>query len=176
MKMILPFATAALPCLSAHPPQTAPRILEEKPGLVTTADDDGGLVESWRATDGDRSLEYHGGAVIHAPLAYLVFLGDWSKLGAAKAALRLRIERLAAAELEEAGVRRPIALAGSREIVAGSYANDLQIQSALAAIQLRDENVVYVVFVAPTTRITVGGHNDFESYHSNVHTDDIDVR
>lgn len=177
VKTIVPFATAVLTCsMSAQLPERPPRILEEKPGLVTVFDDDGGRVETFRAGDPPRDIEFHGGAVIREPLAHVVFLGEWSHFAAERAALRQRIEKLPVVELEAAGVRHPLALAGTRDVDAGSRVNDLQIQAALASVALRDENVIYVVFVAPATYATVGGHDDFDSYHSNFHADDVHVR
>jgi len=191
MKTILPFATAVLMCNAgfAQPPQRVPRILEDKPGLVAVLDDDGGRVETFRRSDAPRELEFHGGAVIHEPLAHVVFLGDWSAKPSLISELQRRIERLADSEqfrqIGAAGVRRPLALAGSRTLTAPKQINDLRIQAALAdalhdgKLALRDENVIYVVFVAPGSDATLGGHEalrDFESYHSHFHAEDTNVR
>lgn len=191
MKTILPFATAVLMCNAAwaQPAARAPRILEEKPGLVAVFDDDGGRVETYRRGDAPREIEFHGGAVISEPLAHVIFLGDWPAQSAKQSELQRRVERFADTEqfrqIDAAGVRRPLAFAGARDLGAPKQVNDLQIQSALAQalhdgrLPLRNENVVYVVFLGPSMKSTLGAHEalrDFDSYHSHFHADDVNVR
>jgi hypothetical protein len=191
MKTILPFATAVLMCNAglAQPPQRAPRILEDKPGLNVVLDDDGGRVETYRRTDAARELEFHGGPVIHEPLAHVVFLGDWSMQSKTKSDLQRRVERLADSEqfrqTAAAGVRRPLALAGAHDLAAPKQMNDLRIQAALAdalhdgKLALHEDSVVYVVFLAPGTDSTLGDREalrDFDSYHSHFHAEDTNVR
>src|SRR5262245_41780359 len=95
--------------------QQSPRILEEKPGLNVTMDDDGGRVETYRRGEAARPIEYHGGAVIKQPLVQLVFLGDWSRLDAAKRTLERGVAVLADRDIERAGIARPVTIAGSRD-------------------------------------------------------------
>ncbi|HEV2722292.1 MAG TPA: hypothetical protein VG323_19895 [Thermoanaerobaculia bacterium] len=155
--------------------QQSPRILEERPGLRVTLDDDGGRVETFRHGDAPRATEYHGGAVIKAPLVQLVFLGDWSRLDSLKRTLERGVVR-DDADVTRAGIVRPAAIAGSRDVAAPKTINDLHVRTALAALPLRDPNAIFVVFVAPSVHATLGGSTDFDSYHSHFHADDGHVR
>lgn len=191
MKTIIPFATAMLMCNAglAQPPQHSARILEEKPGLVVMLDDDGGRVETYRRADAAHELEFHGGPVIAEPLAHVVFLGDWSLKAPLKSELQRRVERFADSEqfrqIGAAGVRRPLAFGGAHDLSAPKRINDLRVQSALATamrdgrLAQRDESIVYVIFLAPGSDVTLGGHeaiSEFESYHSHFHAEDTNVR
>ena len=182
----LSFTVAALMTVTLASADEQPRhtrILADKPGLVTVFDNDGGKVEIFRHGEADRALEFHGGAVIHDPLVQLVFLGSrWHapELAATKNALRSQLDRVALPD----GIR-PAAMAGSVDIDAAGSMNDLRIQSALdramrdGALPMRDERVVYVVFVAPDVESTLGDHRpqrDYDSYHSHFNAHDVDVR
>jgi len=182
----LSFTVAALMTFTLASADEQPRharILADKPGLATVFDDDGGKVEIFRHGEAGRTLEFHGGAVVREPLVQLVFLGaQWRRpeLAGLKETLRGHVERLAMPE----GVR-PAALVGDREIDGASSLNDLNIQSALdralrdGALPLRDERVVYVVFLAPGVQSTLGDHHpqrDYDSYHSHFNAYDTDVR
>ena len=156
--------------------QQTPRILEEKPALHVTMDDDGGRVETFRRGDAPRAIEYHGGAVIKAPLVQLVFLGDWSRLDSVKRTLERGVAAAQDRDLERAGIVRPVAIAGSRDVAAPAAINDLHVRLALAALPLRDANAIFVVFVAPTVHATLGGSAEFDSYHSHFHADDGHLR
>ena len=169
MKAIVLFS-AVLLCA-----QQTPRILEERPGLHVTMDDDGGRVETWRRGEAPRALEYHGGAVIKAPLVHLVFLGDWSRFDSLKRTLERGVVR-DDADVTRAGITRPAAIAGSRDVAAPAAMNDLHVRSALAALPLRDANAIFVVFAAPSVRVTLGGTSEFDSYHSHFHAEDGNVR
>jgi hypothetical protein len=157
--------------------QQSPRILEETPGLRVTMDDDGGRVETFRRGDAPRAIEYHGGAVIKAPLVQLVFLGDWSRLDSMKRVLEREVTAAQDRDVERAGIVRPVTIAGARDVAAPAAAiNDLHIRQTLAALPLRDANAIFVVFVAPAVRATLGGSQEFDSYHSHFHADDGHVR
>jgi hypothetical protein len=192
MRRILTLVTAILMCTAAVAQQQAhrpPRILEDKPGFHAVFDDDGGRVETFRRGEAPRELEFHGGAVIREPLAHVVFLGDWSA-HAKQRELLLRdfVRTSAGAELRQldfAGVRHPLAFTGATSVAAADRVNDLRVQSALATamhdgrLAQRDENVIYVVFIAPETKSTLGDQNgwsDYDSYHSHFHAEDVDVR
>src|ERR1051326_7588794 len=138
--------------------QQSPRILEETPGLRVTMDDDGGRGEPSRRGDAPRAIEYHGGAVIKAPLLQLVFLGDWSRLDSMKRVLEREVTAAQDRDVERAGIVRPVTIAGARDVAAPAAAlNDLPIPQTLAALPLR-------------------GANEFDSYHSHFHADDGHVR
>jgi hypothetical protein len=188
MKRIASTLAIALITLTAVA-QDAPRqtrILAEKPGLRMTFDDDGGRVETWRRGDAERSVEFHGGAVVERPLLHLIFLGArWSDpaLAATKNALRAAVEGIGAPET--AGVQSPAALAGARELTGPASMNDLRIRVALeramsdGVLPLRDENVIYIVFLAPGVSSTLGDHKparDYDSYHSHFWAYDTNVR
>src|SRR5205823_13147790 len=107
-----------------------------------------------------RTLEFHGGAVMHEPLMQVVFLGArWPQpeLAGLKRNLQSHLERLAMPE----GIH-PAAAVGARDIDAPGTMNDLAIQAALdraindGALPLRDERVVVVVFLAPDVHSTLG--------------------
>lgn len=182
MKNRISFALAAallaMPAFAQEEPKQ-PRILVEKPGLVTVFDDDGGRVETYRRGEANRSIEFHGGAVIHAPIIQLLFLGtQWND--AAKRALQQQIEKLAMPEKVS-----PAVIAGARVIAAPSSVNDLQIQSAIdramrdGALPLRDENVIYLIFLGADVKSTLGDHRparDYDSYHSHFNAHDTNIR
>lgn len=187
---VLSFTVAALMTFTLAPmiasadeqPRHA-RILADKPGLATVFDDDGGKVEIFRRGEAERTLEFHGGAVVHDPLVQLVFLGaQWRQpgLAATKDALRGHLERMAMPD----GIR-PAGFVGSVDLDAAGSMNDLRIQGALdramrdGALPMRDERVIYVVFVAPGVETTLGEHRpqrDYDSYHSHFNAHDVDVR
>lgn len=191
MNRILPLIAAALTCTAAtaQPAPYAPRILEDRPGLRAVLDDDGGRVETYRRGEAARELELHGGAVIREPLAHVVFLGDWSSHAKQREELLRRTAQLASArdfrQLDFAGIRQPLAFTGATDLAAGARINDLHVQAALAAalhdgrLAHRDENVVYVVFLAPATASTLGEQHagqDYDSYHSHFNAEDVNVR
>ena len=192
MKRILPLITAVLSCTAAFAQQhadRAPRILEDKPGFRAVLDDDGGRVETFRRAETTRELEFHGGTVVREPLAHAVFLGDWSANAAQREALVRATTRIANTadlrQLDFAGVHRPVAFTGTTNLAAGPRLNDLHVQSALATalhdgrLAQRDERVIYIVFLAPGTKSTLGDHDgstDYDSYHSHFHAEDVDVR
>jgi hypothetical protein len=186
----LSFTVAALMAFTLAPTKVSAdeqprhaRILADKPGLSTVFDDDGGKVEIFRRGEADRALEFHGGAVVREPLVQLVFLGaEWRQpqLAATKDALRAQLERVAMPD----GIR-PAGFVGAVDLEAPGSMNDLRIQSALdramrdGALPLRDERVIYVVFVAPGVESTLGEHRpqrDYDSYHSHFNSHDVDVR
>ena len=193
MKRIAITLAAVLIAPAAFPQQDGPkhdRILADKPGLVKVLDDDGGLVETWHRGDTERSLEFHGGAVVQRPLLHAIFIGArWNEpaLAGAKSALRSAVESAGgpAETLAARGVKAPAAVAGTRDLPGKASMNDLHIRIALenamadGALSLRDENVVYVVFLAPGVSSSLGEHKpgrDYDSYHSHFHAHDTNVR
>ena len=191
MKTILPLCAAILTCTAAvaqPQPHHAPRILEDKPGFHAVFDDDGGRVETFRRGESARELEFHGGAVIREPLAHVVFLGDWSAHAKHREFLTRELARASSGSelrhLDFAGVEHPLAFTGVTTLAAGDRVNDLRIQSALASavhdgrLAQRDDNTIFVVFVAPGTKATLGdqdGARDYDSYHSHFHAEDVDI-
>lgn len=186
MKTALSFAVAALMAFSTASADEQPRharILADKPGLATVFDDDGGKVEIWRHGEAERTLEFHGGAVLQEPLVQVLFLGaQWKQadLASAKHAVQSEIGRLALPE-----AIRPVTMVGNRDLDAPKAMNDLAIQASIdramrdGALPLRDERVVYVVFLAPGIRSTLGEHrprHDYDSYHSHFNVHDTNVR
>ena len=191
-KFAITFA-AVLLASAALAQQDAPKheqILADKPGLVKVFDDDGGRVDTWHRGEAERSLEFDGGAVIQQPLLHAVFLGArWSEpaLAAAKSALQAAVVTAGGAPeaLAARGVRMPPAMAGVRDLPGQPSMNDLHVRIALenamadGALSLRDENVVYVVFLAPGIKSSLGDHQpgrDYDSYHSHFHAHDTNVR
>jgi len=186
MKRTFSFTVAALMTFTLASAEEQPRharILADKPGLATAFDDDGGKVEIFLHGEAGRTLEFHGGAVMHEPLMQVVFLGArWQQpeLAGLKRNLQSHLERLAMPE----GIH-PAAAVGARDIDAPGTMNDLAIQAALdraindGALPLRDERVVVVVFLAPDVHSTLGHHRpqrDYDSYHSHFNAHDTDVR
>ena len=186
MKKALSFTVAALTALTLTAAEEQPRharILADKPGLATVFDDDGGKVEIFLRGEADRALEFHGGAVVREPLVQVVFLGaEWRQpqLAALQRTLQSHIERLAMPD----GIAA-VTPAGVRQIDAPAAVNDLGVQAALhraigdGALPLRDERVVYVVFLAPGISSTLGNHRpqrDYDSYHSHFNAYGTDVR
>jgi hypothetical protein len=176
---------------AAEQTNRAARVLAETPGLVTLADDDGGRVEIFRHGQAARNLTFHGGAVIKQPIVEMIFLGDWKTPAAAsrKADLQRHVEQIGTSESFQAmtayGIRTTGILVSSRELDSSGVLNDLRIQSAInggmsdGSLPLRDENVIRVIFLAPTLRSILRDHasgRDYHSYHSHVNLQDVNVR
>jgi hypothetical protein len=151
-----------------HPGRAARRML---------ADDDDGRVEVWR--NGDAAITTAGESSIRQPLLQVIFAGaGWQP--SAKAAMTDLLSRIAMPD----GVK-PAAIIGTRELAIGDSVNDLAIQSTIdramrdGSLPARDENVIYVVLLAPRVRSTLGAFSpgaDYDSYHSHLHAHDTNVR
>jgi hypothetical protein len=188
------FALALLvtPLMAAkEEPNRAARVLAETPGLITLADDDGGRVEVFRLGGVPRERSFHGGAVIREPMIEMIFLGDWTAPAAAarKSELERQVAQISTSESFQAtaryGVRTTGLLLSSRDLAASGKVNDLRIQAKLDAgmtdgsLPLRDENVVHLIFLAPALQSVLSASlagRDYQSYHSHVQLQDINVR
>lgn len=159
---------AAPLCAQADHPHRATR---------TLTDNDDGQVEVWRRGDDVRMSA--GAAAIRQPLLHILFVGSgWQ--AAMKDALTAHLSRTAMPD----GIR-PAAIAGTNEVAAPVALNDLHVQSLIdgamrdGALAIRDENVVYVLFLAQGVHSTLGANRpaeDYDSYHSHFQAHDVNVR
>jgi hypothetical protein len=190
MRAINVFTVATL--IAASSVIAAPKILVEKPGLAVASDDDGGRVELYQRSHAARDVEFHGGAVVRDPVVEILYVGDsWSKpeLQARAAALRAAVDHVNASEAfigtHERGVRASSLAITTRRLSGSAKMNDLHLQSAIdkamqsGSLPSRDENTVYILFLAPDIDSTLGDHRagaDYASYHSHFHAQDVNVR
>lgn len=159
---------AAPLCAQADHPHRATR---------TLTDNDDGQVEVWRRGDDIRMSA--GAPAIRQPLLHILFVGSgWQP--AMKEALTAHLRGTAMPD----GVR-PAAIAGTNELAAPVALNDLHVQSLIdramrdGTLASRDENVVYVVFLAHGVQSTLGANraaDDYDSYHSHFQGHDMNVR
>jgi hypothetical protein len=167
--------------------QHAPKSLVEKPGLVTALDNDGGRVELYARSHNARELEFHGGAIVREPLVEVVFVGAWEKSRAG--ALRNAIDRVSATDAfqstRDRGVKATALPITTRALAGSDTMNDLDVQRMIdraienGSLPSRDDNTVYVLFLAPNVASTLGEKHavtDYASYHSHFHTHDVNVR
>ncbi|HEX3581659.1 MAG TPA: hypothetical protein VH087_07830 [Thermoanaerobaculia bacterium] len=181
MKIMIPLAIATL-FATAHP-----QILVEKPGLVTTLDNDGGRVELYARDHAARDLEFHGGAVVSEPLVETVFVGSWEKSPAD--VLRQSVDHVSATEAfqstHERGVKATALPVTTRSLAGRETMNDLDLQSMIdraienGSLPSRNDNTVYVLFLSPAISSTLGektAGTDYASYHSHFHSHDVNVR
>jgi len=160
------------------------KILIEKPGLVTTLDDDGGRVELYARSHAARELEYHGGAIVREPIVEVVFVGAWEKSRAE--AMRSAIDRVSLTDAYRHGVKTTALPITTRTLAAGKQKmNDLDLQVMIdraienGSLPSRDENTIYVLFLGRDVTSTIGEKSaiaDYASYHSHFHTHDVNVR
>jgi len=169
----------------------APRILVDKPGLVTTLDNDGGRVELYARSHAARTVEFHGGAVVREPLVELLFVGTWDKSRAEL--LRQSADHIGGTDdfqsTHERGVKAtavPITtrtLAGPQKT--DGKMNDLDVQSMIdraienGSLPSRNDDTIYVLFLSPSIASTLGekaAGTDYASYHSHFHSHDVNVR
>lgn len=178
-------ASAAAAPISDEP--RAPKILVEKPGLVTTLDNDGGRVELYARSHAARTVEYHGGAVVREPLVEVVFVGAWDKSRAD--VLRQGIDHISATDAfqstHEQGVKSTALPITIRSLAGREKMNDLDLQSMIdraienASLPSRNDDTVYVLFLSPAISSTLGEKTagaDYASYHSHFHSHDVNVR
>ena len=163
------------------------KILVEKPGLVTTLDNDGGRVELYARSHAARDLEYHGGAIVREPIVEVVFVGAWEK--SRVDAMRSAIDRVSASEsfqsTRQHGVKATALPITTRALAGKEKMNDLDLQVMIdraienGSLPSRDENTIYVLFLSREIASTIGEKSaisDYASYHSHFHTHDVNVR
>jgi hypothetical protein len=183
---------AASSAIAAPHAEREAKILVEKPGLVVASDDDGGRVELYQRSHAAPEVEFHGGAVVRDPVVEILFVGDsWSKpeLQARAAALRGAVDHVNATDAfigtHERGVRASSLAITTRRLAGSAKMNDLHLQSAIdkamqsGSLPSRDENTVYILFLAPDIASTLGDRRagtDYASYHSHFHAQDVNVR
>jgi len=160
------------------------KILVEKPGLVTTLDDDGGRVELYARSHAARELEFHGGAVVREPIVEVVFVGAWEKSRAD--VMRNAVDHVSLTDAYQHGVKATALPITTRTLAAGKQKmNDLDLQTMIdraienGSLPSRDDNTIYVLFLSRDIASTIGEKNaitDYTSYHSHFHTHDVNVR
>jgi len=179
-------AASASAATSTDEPR-APRILVDKPGLVTTLDNDGGRVELSARSHAARSVEFHGGAVVQQPLVELLFVGTWDKSRADL--LRQSADHIGATDefqsTHERGVKATALPITTRTLAGRDTMNDLDVQSMIdraienGSLPSRNDNTIYVLFLSPAISSTLGDKTavtDYASYHSHFHSHDVNVR
>ena len=190
-------STSGSLALAAAPPRGEPRsslpVLDPAPAGTVVFDDDGGRVQIVpRRAVPPSEVSYHGGPVITGGTVQAIFLGSaWrdagprgresralealvgrggSEVGAIGAAL----SRLGLEARELTGLAREDPL----DPLAGASVSDLEVQARIDAIASggargpRDLPAVYVVFLAPGLRSTLGvssSESDFAAYHNHFH-------
>lgn len=189
MKTITTLAIASLlagTAIAADGPR-APKILVEKPGLVTTLDNDGGRVELYARNHAARTLEYHGGAIVHEPVVELLFVGSWEK--SRTDAVRQTFDHVSATDafqsLRDRGVKATALPITTRSLASRETMNDLDVQSMIdraienGSLPSRNDDTIYVLFLSPNISSTLGektAGTDYASYHSHFHSHDVNVR
>jgi len=189
MKTMMTLAIASLIAVSAFAADEtrAPRILVDKPGLVTTLDNDGGRVELYARSHAARTVEFHGGAVVREPLVELLFVGTWDKSRAEL--LRQSADHVSVTDdfqsTHERGVKATALPITTRSLAGRSAMNDLDIQSMIdraienGSLPSRNDDTIYVLFLSPSISSTLGekaAGTDYASYHSHFHSHDVNVR
>jgi hypothetical protein len=183
---------AALIAASSVLAAPAGKILTEKPGLAVASDDDGGRVELYHRSHAARDLEFHGGPIVREPLVEVVFVGDsWStpKLQSRAAALRAAVDHVSATDsfagTRDCGMKATALPITTRHLAGTAKMNDLHMQGMIdkamraGSLPSRDENTIYLIFLAPDIDSTLGDRHpvtDYASYHSHFHTQDVNVR
>lgn len=180
MKFMIPLAIASLFAVS-------PKILVEKPGLVTTLDNDGGRVELYARNHAARDLEFHGGAVVTEPLVELLFVGNWDE--SRPGVLRRALDHVNASDAFQSTHARGVKAAAfpitTRTLPGRPTMNDLDLQSLIdramenGSLPSRSDNTIYVLFLSPAISSTLGekaAGADYASYHSHFHSHDVNVR
>ena len=169
----------------------APRILVDKPGLVTTLDNDGGRVELYARGHAARTLEFHGGAVVREPLVEVLFVGTPKETWAPSRTglLRQALDHVSATEAfqstHERGVKATALSITTRSLAGRQTMNDLDLQSMIdraienGSLPSRSDDTIYVLFLSPAISSTLGektAGTDYASYHSHFHSHDVNVR
>jgi len=191
MKTMMTFAITMIAASAAAVTSTgeprAPRILVDKPGLVTTLDNDGGRVELYARSHAARSVEFHGGAVVREPLVELLFVGTWDKSRAEL--LRQSADHISATDdfqaTRERGVKATALPMTTRTLAGRDKMNDLDVQSMIdraienGSLPSRNDDTIYILFLSPSISSTLGEKaavTDYASYHSHFHSHDVNVR
>jgi hypothetical protein len=153
---------------------TPPAVLEAAAGTVVF-DDDGGRAQIVpRRAVPKRELSYHGGPVVQGGSVQAVFLGSAWRERANREAEPRALEGLT----RRAGGALPGALQEDLlDPLDGKTVSDLEIQRRLDALVANaheplDADLVYVVFLAPGLRSTLGtssSEKDFLAYHNHYH-------
>ncbi|HEV8432163.1 MAG TPA: hypothetical protein VGR95_02035 [Thermoanaerobaculia bacterium] len=185
--MTLAIATMIIASVATADESRAPRILVDKPGLVTTLDNDGGRVELYARSHAARTVEFHGGAVVQQPLVELLFVGTWDKSRADL--LRQSADHIGATDefqsTHERGVKATALPITTRTLAGRDTMNDLDVQSMIdraiehGSLPSRNDDTIYVLFLSPAISSTLGDKTagtDYASYHSHFHSHDVNVR
>jgi hypothetical protein len=202
MGMVVGSISGSLALAAAAPrdePRSSLPVLEPAPAGTVVFDDDGGraqIVPRRAVPPGE--VSYHGGPVITGGTIQAIFLGsawrDPGLRGREPQALEALMGR-GRSEIGEIGEIGAIGAALSRygleareltglaledplDPLAGASISDLEIQARLDAVAGGGErgpldlHAVYVVFLAPGLRSTLGvssSENDFAAYHNHFH-------
>jgi hypothetical protein len=185
--MTLAIATMIIASGAIADEPRAPRILVDKPGLVTTLDNDGGRVELYARNHAARTLEFHGGAVVSEPLVELLFVGTWEK--SRVELIRQSADHISATDdfqsTHERGVKATALPITTRTLAGRDRMNDLDVQSMIdraienGSLPSRNDDTIYVLFLSPSISSTLGEKSagtDYASYHSHFHSHDVNVR
>jgi hypothetical protein len=179
---IVPFAMFLVQWAAAQQPAAAPVDRPAEPNMVF--DDDGGKVQFVPADlSASAQKKFHGGAVMSSVQQVSIFLGSgWAdaQVGVRKAGLADVATSAGGPHLAEARTHNVKMLPAAPQVedfsdLGSRPLNDLDIQRKLnqmlesKAIPAPAASTVYVVFLAPGTVSTLGGHNagvDYAAYHN----------
>jgi hypothetical protein len=193
----LALAAAAAP---RDEPRPSLPVLEPAPAGTVVFDDDGGRVQIVpRRAAPPSEVSYHGGPVITGGTIQAIFLGSAWRDAGPRGRESQALEALVGRGLSEIGEIGAIGASGAarssdgleaRELTglaledpldplaAGGSISDLEIQARIDAIASGGErgpldlHAVYVVFLAPGLRSTLGvssSEHDFAAYHNHFH-------
>jgi hypothetical protein len=180
--------------LAAAAPRSEPRsplpVLEAAPPGTVVFDDDGGRVQIVpRRVVPPSEVSYHGGPVITGGTVQAIFLGSaWrdeglrgresqaleALLGRGGAAVAASLSRLGLEARELVGLAQEDPL----DPLGGASISDLEVQARIDGLASGgahgplDLHAVYVVFLAPGLRSTLGvssSGKDFAAYHNHFH-------
>jgi hypothetical protein len=183
--------------LAAAAPRDEPRsalpVLEPAPAGTVVFDDDGGRVQIVpRRAVPPGEVSYHGGPVITGGTIQAIFLGSAWRGAEPRGRESQALEALVGRGLSEIGAigaarssdglepreLTGLALEDALDPLAGASISDLEIQARIDAVASGGErgpldlHAVYVVFLAPGLRSTLGvssSENDFAAYHNHFH-------
>jgi hypothetical protein len=183
-------AAAAAAAPRDEPQSSLPAVLEAAPAGTVVFDDDGGRVQIVpRRAVPPGEVSYHGGPVVTGGTVQAIFLGSgWREVGprgrearaldalvgGGGAAIGAALSRCGLEARELVGLAREDPL----DPLAGASVSDLEVQARIDALASgeargpRDLPAVYVVFLAPGLRSTLGvssSENDFAAYHNHFH-------
>jgi hypothetical protein len=190
------WTSGSLAPAAAAPPRDEPRsslpaVLEAAPAGTVVFDDDGGRVQvvPRRGVPPPAEVSYHGGPVVTGGTVQAIFLGSgWREagprgrearalealVGGGGAAIGAALSRFGLEARELVGLAREDPL----DPLAGASVSDLEVKARIDALASgeargpRDLPAVYVVFLAPGLRSTLGvssSEHDFAAYHNHFH-------